>query len=319
MTKYGSGWREGGVAGGPGDDIIEAAGRLDGGPGDDTIRARTWGASHLIGGPGNDTLGGSRRRDTFNPGPGMDQIFPGGVANPEDPDEVIRTRDGEMDYVICSDFHDGDLRAYIDGFDQYPRYCAHVYRRGAARALPATDPFAHADLGPGKSGVEVVCAVDGQRVCVGSVTLSRGNGSSSASGSASGVPASTTIRNRIVRFRASREKLRAMYGKVKVTVRSRVPLRGFEPPSVYDPPTDPATAHSSPWPARPSRSDAESSASSRRRPGTRFLRRFRLRSLSRCPPAARTTRRRMTSRGNPPRAGFSAIAPAGFEPSTSRL
>ncbi len=202
------------VMGGAGDDMINAGGRVNGGPGDDLITARLWGQSWITGGPGNDSIAGSARSNAIDPGPGIDSVSAGGGR------DVIRTRDGDIDYVSC------EGTAYIDGLDEAE--CPRVRRRGAARAIPYEDPGDAGDETPGTSAIDpdpgfiwVSCPRDAPRVCAGTVTASRRdrvflrlpfriNRSDPKSGDI-----------KAVGFQVSQRKLRAMEGKVRLTVRSR--------------------------------------------------------------------------------------------------
>ena len=62
------------IARGPGDDFIEAGGVSTAVPATTGSALLAGALRASIGGPSNDKLEGSRRRDTFYPGPGVDQI-----------------------------------------------------------------------------------------------------------------------------------------------------------------------------------------------------------------------------------------------------
>lgn len=200
------------VTGGPGDDVIWAGGSVSGGPGDDDIKARTLVASRFSGGPGDDRIVGSKRRDVVDPGPGIDIIDLRGVSTRNGGGEQIDTRDGEIDHVNC--FRKDSID--IDPLDGYAGDCGVQRHSGPARAIPYREPFAFTD-----KSVVVDCPADAPRVCAGTITLSRRE---------------RVLVHKRFRFRrccagsgdfeelffqARRQKLRAMAGRLRITVRSR--------------------------------------------------------------------------------------------------
>jgi hypothetical protein len=187
------------VSGGRGDDFIMASGRLSGGPGDDEIATRQVTRSWIRGGPGDDSVSASSSKSVINPGSGIDRVS----------GRLVHSRDGEIDYISCG-------TGYVDALDVAE--CTHVRRRGVARALPDSEAVSPSSATTGE--VNVYCPQDGPRTCVGVVTVSRGE--------------RTFLRRRFkitrdqdysesayLGFRTSRAELRAMRGRLRVTVRSR--------------------------------------------------------------------------------------------------
>jgi hypothetical protein len=153
--------------GGPGNDVVEAAGTLHGGPGADTFEV-TEGASRIFGGAGNDDISASDRADTIVPGPGRDVVFayPGA--------DLIRARDGVTDIIDCDLGRDA---AEMDSFDTSDPSvtdgpldgCERLRRRGEPRPISplgfwSWDNERYVSLSLG-------CPPDGPPQCVGDVTL----------------------------------------------------------------------------------------------------------------------------------------------------
>src|SRR5207244_7257425 len=84
----------------------------DGGPGNDLITANL-GADHSFGGDGNDRLWAVARGDV-TPGPNGEVDTTGDTLDGGAGDDVIHTRDGEVDTVTCGP---GDDRAILDDVD----------------------------------------------------------------------------------------------------------------------------------------------------------------------------------------------------------
>src|SRR5919199_983126 len=103
------------IQGGPGNERLRgtrAADVIDGGPGNDRIFANL-GVDVTVGGDGNDDLWALARGDV-HPGPGgaVDQVgdtLDGGAGN-----DTFRTRDGEVDRIVCGPGNDTALLDQVD-------------------------------------------------------------------------------------------------------------------------------------------------------------------------------------------------------------
>lgn len=202
------------VSGGAGDDEIHAGGKVSAGPGNDVVEARTWVRSQINGGSGADTIRGSRREDVIVPGAGIDRVDSSFGR------DVIRARDGEIDYLLCH----GRATALIDAFDDYSLGCGHVRRRGVARAVP--DGVAAETVEgkhTGRLSVGVRCPPDGPPVCMGSMMVSR-RGTPLVRRPIRLPRADTPIVGpQLTHFRLGLQTLRAIQGRLRVTVSTKYP------------------------------------------------------------------------------------------------
>jgi Ca2+-binding RTX toxin-like protein len=115
------------MAGGTGDDHQE------GGPGNDVIFANL-GVDTSLGGDGNDVLWALARGDVA-PGPGVDQV--GDTLDGGNGDDVFRTRDGEVDRIMCGPGNDtallDNVDVIIDATAAAPNGSCEVVKRHAPR------------------------------------------------------------------------------------------------------------------------------------------------------------------------------------------
>jgi hypothetical protein len=203
------------VFGGSGDDEIHAGGRVKAGAGADVIEARPWVRSQINGGGGDDTIKGSRREDVVVPGAGIDHVDSWFGR------DLIRARDGEIDYLVCR----ARAAALIDAYDDYSPRCGRVKRRGIARAVP--DGVAAERVEgefTGALSVGVRCPPDAPRVCQGTLAVSR-KGKVLATSPIS-VPRSRapSVGPQLTTFPLGLKRLRAIEGKLRVTVRTNLPI-----------------------------------------------------------------------------------------------
>lgn len=126
------------LAGGPDSDELhgnKGADVLLGGAGDDLFLSGGAGADRIYGGAGKDLLTGDRGSDRLNGGPGHDRLLAGPgadvliggpgrdyiVGGPGT--QVIRTRDGQRDEIICGEGRDA---VYADRLDVIKGDCERV-------------------------------------------------------------------------------------------------------------------------------------------------------------------------------------------------
>ncbi|MEY2442375.1 MAG: hypothetical protein QOJ46_1801 [bacterium] len=125
-TSYGENGNDR-MAGGTGDDHQE------GGPGNDVIFANL-GVDTSLGGDGNDVLWALARGDVA-PGPGVDQV--GDTLDGGNGDDVFRTRDGEVDRIMCGPGNDtallDNVDVIIDATAAAPNGSCEVVKRHAPR------------------------------------------------------------------------------------------------------------------------------------------------------------------------------------------
>jgi hypothetical protein len=168
------------LAGGAGDDTVDANGRVDGGRGDDALTVvpigdgfgarRRW----LFGGPGHDVLRGGAGPVTLDGGAGRDTFNVAGFGGQaDDSRDYILAADGEVDSVNCHAATRTD-RLLLDGLDwPHPdktRACRGLSRSSPPRALPS---YVLSPDWENKDGtwVNVYCPHDVRTVCAGTITV----------------------------------------------------------------------------------------------------------------------------------------------------
>jgi hypothetical protein len=155
--------------GGDGNDEFDGGGLLYGGRGNDDLSNVAL-PSRVYAGPGDDQISGSDGADVLNAGPGRDDVLGWGG------NDLIRTRDGEVDSVVCDTGRDsliGDGRDVTDFplVDGGPfTDCERLLRSGEPLLTPVY--FQIWEYEPYVT-ILFACPADGPRECAGTVTLRR--------------------------------------------------------------------------------------------------------------------------------------------------